>query len=59
MEKKDYEFIAFNGRNERIKLKLTAVFNGITEETANYIRWGIEVGLAQKYNGAYVTFREI
>lgn len=59
MEKKNYEFIAFNGRNERIEMELATVFYEITEEMAQGIRMGIEIGLAQKYKGAYVRYKVI
>lgn len=56
---KDYEFIAFNGRNERIEMVCATVFYDITKEMAQGIRMGIEIGLAQKYKGAYVRYKEI
>lgn len=59
MEKKNYEFTAYNGRNERIEMELATVFYEITKEMAQGIRMGIEIGLAQKYKGAYVRYKVI
>ena len=59
MEEKNYEFKAYDSKGKEIKLKCFNVFYGITEEMAQGIRMGIEIGLAQKYKGAYVRYKEI
>ncbi len=53
-EKKDYEFRAFDSKWNEIKLKCSTVFYGITEEMAQGIRMGIEIGLFQKYKDPHV-----
>ena len=59
MEKKNYEFNAYDSKGNQIALKCANVSYGITEETAKDIRMGIEIGLFQKYKYPQVTFREI
>ena len=59
MEKKNYEFKAYDSKGNQIALKCANIFYGITEETAKDIRLGIELGLFQKYKYPQVTFRKI
>lgn len=59
MEKKNYEFKAFNSKGNEIKLRCFNVFYGLTEEEAKAVKLGIQVGLMQKYDNPRVTFREI
>ena len=59
MEKKNYEFKAFDSKGKEIKLKVSNVFNDITKQMAECIRMGIEIGLMEKYKDPHVRFREI
>lgn len=59
MEKKNYEFKAYDSKGNQIALKCANVFYGITEEMAKCFRMGIEIGLFQKYKDPQVTYREI
>ena len=58
MEKKNYEFKAFTSNGKEIDLKTLSIFYGITEEMAQGIRVGIEIGLFQKYKDPMVTYRK-
>ena len=58
MEKKNYQFKAFTSNGKEIELKCTNIFYDITEEMAQGIRIGIEIGILQKYKNPQVTFRE-
>lgn len=58
MEKKNYEFKAFTSNGKEIELKCANVFYDITEEMAQGIRMGIEIGILQKYKNPQVTYRE-
>ena len=58
MEKKNYVFKAFTSKGKEIKLRWSNVFYGCTEEEANGIKLGIQVGLCQKYDNPRVTFME-
>lgn len=59
MEKKNYEFKAFDSKWKEIKLKCYNVFYDISKQTAEDIRAGIEIGLMEKYKEPHVRFREI
>lgn len=59
MEKKNYEFKAYDSKGNQIALKYANIFYDITDEMAQGIRVGIEMGLFQKYKDPQVTFREI
>lgn len=59
MEKKNYEFNAYDSKGNQIALKCANVSYYITKEMAQDIRFGIEIGLLQKYKDPQVTFREI
>ena len=59
MEKKNYEFNAYDSKGNQIELKYANVFYDITEEMAQGIRIGIEIGLLQKYKDPQVTLRRI
>lgn len=58
MEKKNYEFKAFTSNGKEIDLKTLSIFYDITEEMAQGIRTGIEIGLMQKYKDPQVTYRK-
>ena len=58
MEKKNYEFKAFTSNGKEIALKHANIFYGITEEMAEGIRMGIEMGLSEKYKDPSVTYRK-
>ena len=59
MEKKNFEFKAFTTNGKEIELRHANIFYDITEEMAQGIRIGIEMGLLQKYKDPMVTYREI
>lgn len=59
MEKKNFEFKAFDSKWKEINLRVSNVFNGITKQMAEDIRVGIEIGLLEKYKDPHVRFREI
>lgn len=59
MEKKNYEFNAYDSKGNQIALKCANVCYNITEEMAQSVRMGILIGLLQKYKDPQVTFREI
>ena len=59
MEKKNYEFKAFDSKGKEIKLRCVNVFYGLTEQEAKAVKLGIQVGLMQKYDSPRVTFREV
>ena len=59
MERKNYEFKAFDSKGNEIELKFATVFYDITEVEAKGIRMGLEMGLIEKYKEPRVTFREI
>lgn len=59
MEKKNYEFKAFDSKWKEINLRVSNVFYDITKQMAEDIRMGIEIGLMEKYKEPRVTFREI
>jgi len=60
MEKKNYEFRAFNGKGKEIELSQSLMtFYGTTQEEAVGIKLGLQVGLLAKYKNVRVSFREI
>lgn len=59
MEKKNYEFKAYDSKGKEIELKCPNIFYDFTEEEAKWIRMGIEIGLFQKYKDPNVIYREI
>ena len=59
MERKNYEFKAFDSKWKEINLRVSNVFNDITKQMAEDIRVGIEIGLMEKYKDPHVRFREI
>lgn len=58
MEKKNFEFKAFTSNGKEIELRHANIFYDITEEMAQGIRIGIEMGLLQKYKDSSVTYRK-
>lgn len=58
MEKKNYEFKAFDSKGNEIKL-LNNVVYVCTKDEAFGIQLGITIGLQSKYKDPMVTFREI
>ena len=58
MEKKDYEFIAFNGKGKEIELQIKVVYD-ITTKEADMVKLGLAMGLCQKYKDARVSYKEV
>ena len=58
MEKKNFEFKAYDSKGNQIELKHANIFYDITEEMAQGVRIGIEMGLLQKYKDPSVTYRK-
>ena len=58
MEKKNYEFIAFNGKGKEIELKIKVVY-GITTNEADMVKLGLSMGLCQKYKDVRVSYNGI
>ena len=59
MEKKNYEFKAYDSKWKEIKLTCYNVYYDITEEMAQGIRMGLMSGLTERYKDPHVRFREI
>ena len=59
MEKKNYEFKAYDSKRKEIKLTCYNIYYGITEEMAQGIKMGLMSGLTERYKDPMVTFREI
>lgn len=58
MEKKKYEFKAFNSKGKEIELPGDCIFE-CTKDEAFGVQLGILIGLQSKYKDPEVTFREI
>ena len=58
MEKKKYEFKAFNSKGKEIKLPGDCIFECKKDEAFG-VQLGIMIGLMTKYKDPEVTFREI
>lgn len=58
MEKKNYEFKAYDSKGNEIKLQNNVVYE-CTKDEALAIKLGIYIGLQSKYKDPQVTFREI
>ena len=58
MEKKKYEFKAFNSKGKEIELPGDCIFECKKDE-ASGVQLGIMIGLMTKYKDPEVTFREV
>ena len=58
MEKKKYEFKAFDSRWKEIKLPGDCIYE-CTKDEAFGVQLGIMIGLMTKYKDPEVTFREV
>ena len=59
MEKKNYEFKAFDSKYKEIKLGSGNCIYECTKDEAFGVQLGILIGLQSKYKDPQVTFREI
>lgn len=59
MEKKNYEFKAYDSKGNEIKLLQVNCIYECTKDEALAIKLGIYIGLLSKYKDPQVTFREI
>ena len=59
MEKKNYEFKAYDSKWKEIKLCSGNCIYECTKDEAFEIKLGITIGLLSKYKDPQVTFREI
>ena len=59
MEKKNYEFKAYDSKWKEIKLGSGNCIYECTKDEAFGIRLGITIGLLSKYKDRQVTFREV
>lgn len=59
MEKKNYEFKAFDSKWKEIKLCSGKCIYECTKEEASQLMLGIVIGLMTKYKDPQVTFREV
>ena len=59
MEKKNYEFKAFDSKGKEIELLSGKCIYECTSEEAGWLQLGILVGLMAKYKDPQVKFREI
>lgn len=57
MEKKNYEFKAFNSKGKEIELQIKAVY-GITKNEADMVKLGLAMGLCQKYKDVRISYKE-
>ena len=58
MEKKNYEFKAFNSKGKEIELQINVVY-GITTKEADMVKLGLSMGLCQKYKDVRVSYNGI
>ena len=58
MKKKDYEFIAFNGKGKEIELQIKVVYD-ITTKEADMVKLGLLMGLCQKYKDVRISYKEV
>ena len=58
MEKKNYEFKAYNSKGKEIELKVNVVY-GITTKEADMVKLGLSMGLCQKYKDVRVSYNGI
>ena len=59
MEKKNYEFKAFDSKWKEIKLCSGNCIYELTKEEAFGVQLGILIGLMTKYKDPQVTFKEV
>lgn len=58
MEKKNYEFRAFNSNGKEIELQIKVVYD-ITTKEADMVKLGLAMGLCQKYKDVRISYKEI
>ena len=58
MEKKNYEFKAYNSKGKEIELQINVVY-GITTKEADMVKLGLSMGLCQKYKDVRVSYTGI
>lgn len=58
MEKKNYEFKAFNSKGKEIELQIKVVY-GISTKEADMVKLGLAMGLCQKYKDVRISYKEI
>lgn len=58
MEKKDYEFRAFNSKGKEIELQIKVVYD-ITTKEADMVKLGLAMGLCQKYKDVRISYKEV
>ena len=58
MEKKNYEFKAFNSKGKEIELQIKVVYDISTKE-ADMVKLGLAMGLCQKYKDVRISYKEI
>lgn len=58
MEKKNYEFRAFNSKGKEIELQIKVVYD-ITTKEADMVKLGLAMGLCQKYKDVRISYKEI
>ena len=58
MEKKNYEFKAYNSKGKEIELQINVVY-GITTKEADMVKLGLSMGLCQKYKDVRVSYNGI
>lgn len=58
MEKKNYEFKAYDSKGNEIELSGKCIYE-CTGDEAGWMQLGILVGLMTKYKDPQVTFREV
>ena len=59
MEKKKYEFKAFDSNGKEIELCSGKFIYELTDEQVGWAQLGIMIGLQSRYKDPHVTFREI
>ena len=58
MEKKNFEFKAYNSKGKEIELQIKVVY-GITTKEADMVKLGLSMGLCQKYKDVRVSYNGI
>jgi hypothetical protein len=58
MEKKNYEFKAFNSKGKEIELQIKVVYDISTKE-ADMVKLGLAMGLCQKYKDVRISYKEV
>ena len=58
MEKKNYEFRAFNSKGKELELQIKVVYDISTKE-ADMVKLGLAMGLCQKYKDVRISYKEV